>query len=350
MSRDSVELRQVDPLCDQRWPDLVSRSNASSLFHSREWLVALQRTYGYEPVVFTASPEGAPLGEGLLFCRVNSWMTGKRLVSLPFSDHCEPLVDDPTVLVAMLESLKRLVGREGRYIELRPVQATSLPAGFQVSASFCLHAIDLRPDLDHIFSGFHKSHTRRAVKKAQRIGVAIEAERSTGSLEVFYALHTMTRRRHDMPVQPFEWFQNLQESFKDRLTVYVARLDGRPVAAILTLVHKRRLVYKYGCSDVRYNSSGATSALFWRAIRDAKAADLSELDLGRSDLEDDGLQAFKDHLGGTRRTLDYYRYSAGASTSGWRQRLTPTVMHTAQAFVPRAIKTRAGSSFYKHFA
>jgi CelD/BcsL family acetyltransferase involved in cellulose biosynthesis len=348
-SGNSVELRQVDPVRDQRWPELVARSNGSSVFHSREWLVALQRTYGYEPVVFTASPDGAPLGEGLLFCRVNSWMTGKRLVSLPFSDHCEPLVDDPTVLAPMLESLKRLVGREGRYIELRPVQAAAFPTCFQVSASFCLHAVDLRPDLDDIFSRFHKSHTRRAVRKAERVGVAIEAERSAAALEGFYALHTMTRRRHDMPVQPFEWFQNLQESFKERMSVYVARLDDRPVAAILTLVHKRTLVYKYGCSDARYNSSGATSALFWRAIRDAKAADLRELDLGRSDLEDEGLQAFKDHLGGTRRTLDYYRYP-GRSASGWRQRLTPTVMHTAQAFVPRAIKTRAGSSFYKHFA
>ena len=345
----AVELRQIDPLQDPRWPELVDRSDASSVFHRREWLLALQRTYGYEPVAFTASPEGCPLREGLLFCRVNSWITGKRLVSLPFSDHCEPLVDDPETLAGMLEAVKSLVGPEGKYIELRPIETRSLPVGFRSTDRFYWHTVDLCPGLDEIFARFHKSHTQRAIRKADRVGVAIEDERSIAALKAFYVLHTMTRHRHGIPVQPFRWFTNLMESFGDRLRVYTARLDGRPVAAILTLAHKTTLVYKYGCSDARYNSSGATSALFWRAIRDAKSAAFSELDLGRSDLEDEGLQSFKDHLGATRKMLSYYRYRS-ESVSGWSTRLTPLMLRTAQTLVPRVIQARAGSSFYKHFA
>lgn len=341
-------LRAIDPVRDERWTDLIAKNDQSSLFHSPEWLVALQRTYGYEPVAFTTTPDEAPLREAVVFCRVNSWMTGRRLVSLPFSDHCQPLVDDDSSFTVMLESLQRVAGAEGRYIELRPVHA-SLPVGFHPTARFYWHTIDLRPDLDDIFGRFHKSHTRRAIRKAERVGVVIEAERSSSALEAFYALHTLTRHRHGMPVQPFQWFRNLDDTFRDRLCIYLARLDGRPVAAILTLVHKSTLVYKYGCSDVRYNSSGATSALFWRAIRDAKDVGLQELDLGRSDVDDEGLQAFKDHLGAERKTLSYYRYSS-KSTSGWSQRLKPAVVQVARALVPKAIQTRAGSSLYKHFA
>jgi hypothetical protein len=46
--------------------------------------------------------------------------------------------------------------------------------------------------------------------------------------------------------------------------------------------------------------------LFWRAIQHAKAQGMEELDLGRSDLDQPGLVAFKDHLGATRSELTYY--------------------------------------------
>jgi CelD/BcsL family acetyltransferase involved in cellulose biosynthesis len=348
MSRPAA-LIEVDPLHDERWTEITHRHPRASIFHTRMWLQALRATYEYEPVAFTKSAPGERLDNVLLFCRVRSWMTGRRLVSLPFSDHCDALVDDPATLTTMLQSLTQSVGREGRYIELRPIEGTSWPAGFRVSAQFCWHSIDLRPDLDTVFSRFHKSHTQRAIKKADRVGLTIAVDRSIEALEAFYALHTLTRRRHGVPVQPFAWFRNLGEAFTDRLRVYVARMAEQPVAAIVTLRHRQTLVYKYGCSDPRFNSTGATSALFWRAIRDAKAEDLREFDLGRSDMDDVGLQAFKDHLGGERQTISYYRYTSD-TVSSWRRRLTPAVARTAQALVPKAIQVRAGSSLYKHFA
>ena len=79
------------------------------MFHTSGWLRALQRTYGYEPVAFTTSPPGADLDERRsLFCDIRSWLTGRRLVSLPFSDHCEPLVDD----CGQLESICRHVAEQ----------------------------------------------------------------------------------------------------------------------------------------------------------------------------------------------------------------------------------------------
>src|ERR1700704_505888 len=80
---------EIHPLDDPRWSELVGRHPFSSMFHSREWLHALHRTYGYQPIAFTTSQPGAKLQDAVLFCRVDSWLTGRRLVSLPFSDHCE---------------------------------------------------------------------------------------------------------------------------------------------------------------------------------------------------------------------------------------------------------------------
>ncbi len=90
---DTMSIHTIDPLSDRRWDDLVARHPNASAFHQRGWLEALARTYGYEPVVFTTSSPTAELKNGLVFCRVKSWLTGSRLVSLPFSDHCEPICD-----------------------------------------------------------------------------------------------------------------------------------------------------------------------------------------------------------------------------------------------------------------
>jgi CelD/BcsL family acetyltransferase involved in cellulose biosynthesis len=344
---DSVGLQRLDPVTDQRWRNLVDASASSSVFHTPEWLMALQRTYGYEPVAFVDASARESLTDGLLFCRVRSPLTGHRYVSLPFSDHCEPLVEDPHRLMGMLERLRDLGNREGRYIEIKPIRPAMVPEGFEPTQRFFLHVIDLRPDLDAIFGACHRNHMRRAVRKAERVGVVIDVGRTESSLHDFYLLHKMTRRRHHAPVQPLSWFRNLTETFGDRLRVYRARYDGRPVASILTLQHKQTLVYKYGCSDLAYKRLGATPALFWRAIVDAKSAGCIEVDLGRSDLGHDGLIAFKEHLGGRRSMLTYYRYTG--NTAGFRVPRWLVTLQRVLTCAPESVQLRAGNVFYKHF-
>jgi hypothetical protein len=83
----SETMMVIDPLNDIRWTRFVETHPRASLFHSVPWLQALQRTYRYEPLVYTRCPQGQDLTDGIAFCRVESWLTGRRLVSLPFSDH-----------------------------------------------------------------------------------------------------------------------------------------------------------------------------------------------------------------------------------------------------------------------
>jgi len=216
-------LYEVDPLRDERWMSFVQRHPKATVFHTRQWLDALRRSYHYEPVVFTDAAPGEPLVNGVLFCRVKSWITGRRLVSLPFSDHCEPLIESPSVLSAIMESLKARIGNEGRYIELRPLGALPRVTGYAPVSQFTSHSVDLRPSLEHIFAAFHKSHTQRAIRRAERLGVTCETGRSVDLVRLFYRLHMLTRRRHGIPIQPFSWFRNLLECFGETATIYLAR-------------------------------------------------------------------------------------------------------------------------------
>src|SRR5437660_276344 len=82
---------RIDPLRDPRWAELAERHPRASVFHTPGWLEALRRTYGYEPVAYTTTPLGTELTNGIVLCRVYSRITRRRMVSLAFSDHFEPL-------------------------------------------------------------------------------------------------------------------------------------------------------------------------------------------------------------------------------------------------------------------
>src|SRR5262245_20854490 len=97
--------RWIDPLTDPRWPTLVGHHQGGSVFHTRGWLEALKRTYGFEPTALTAESPDGQFASGMVFCRVNSWLTGRRLVSLPFSDHCDPLVTDAGEQEQLIDAL-----------------------------------------------------------------------------------------------------------------------------------------------------------------------------------------------------------------------------------------------------
>ena len=90
---DAPRVYELDPLADTRWIEFVKTHPRASVFHTPNWLHALRLTYGYQPVALTTAPPEEPLTKRAGVLPVNSWLTGRRIVSLPFSDHCEPLVD-----------------------------------------------------------------------------------------------------------------------------------------------------------------------------------------------------------------------------------------------------------------
>lgn len=340
---------EIDPLRDPRWLELLQRSAAASVFHTRGWLEALQRTYDYEPVVYTTSPPGADLANGWVFCRVRSWLTGNRLVSLPFSDHCDPLVEKLEHYEELSHALHAQCDQHGwKYLEYRPLTTGPLEEGFETSQAFYLHKLDLGQDLENLFRNLHKDSTQRKIKRADREGITCVEGYSEPLLSQFYRLLVETRQRHQLPPQPLQWFINLAGCIGSQLKIRVALNKGVPIASILTLSSRRTLVYKYGCASERFFRLGGMQMLFWQIIKDAKEKGMTELDLGRSEVTNQGLIVFKDRLGAARRELRYWRYSAGFRLSSFPSR--PTLHKNGLlSYVPARLLTAGGKLLYKHF-
>jgi hypothetical protein len=339
---------EIHPLHDARWGRFIQSQPCSSIFHTTEWLEALHRSYRFTPRVFTTSPDGAELVNGIVFCEVNSWLTGSRLVSLPFSDHCEPLVKSADDLAVLVSELRKRSARKFKYAEIRP-RFANLSSAFEVipNSEYFVHVLDLRKSLDELHAGFHKDSIQRKIRRSEREGVVLEQGRSDRLLQQFYELLLLTRRRHRIPPQPFRWFRNLVDCFGPSLTVRVASLDRRPIASILTLSHKQTLVYKYGCSDHNFHPAGGMPRLFWEAIKEAKSHEFEQFDLGRSELNHAGLIRFKDHLGATATKVQYSLLFSTGNPDLTRTFQTP-LTQVILSRLPDSIFRLVGDLFYPH--
>ena len=350
-----VPVYKIAPLRDPRWENVLGREPCASIFHTAAWLEALRRTYGYEPVVYTTSPPDSELRNGIVFCQIESWLTGRRLVSLPFSDHCEPLVDDPEdlriILGALGEGSER--PRAWDYIEIRPLRHHQIETSFHESTcDYALHRLDLSPSLSQLFGNLHKDSTQRKIRRAEREGLRYESGRSESLLSSFYQLLILTRRRRGVPPQPLQWFRNLIDCLGEALHIRVAFQGSRPIAAILTLRYKETLLYKYGCSDARFHNLGGMQLSLWRSIEEAKSAGLRTFDFGRSDCDNAGLIRFKERWGALRSSLIYSRYTTSAES---RDNYKPREAHWKLRFakrllshVPGSVLSMAGDVLYKH--
>jgi len=206
---------EIDPLQDPRWTAFTDARRDASIFHRREWLEALKTCYGYLPRALSTSPANLPLSNAVVFCEVRSALTGKRFVSLPFSDHCELLVDDSEQLNLFIDCLNDSVIANGwKYFEVRPVGRVPSPQkSLAISNSYYLHRLDLRRSEESLFRSFHRDCVQRKIRRAEREALRYEEGSSELLLNQFYRLMIVTRRRQGLPPQPLKWFRTLIHSW-----------------------------------------------------------------------------------------------------------------------------------------
>ncbi|MBX9692904.1 MAG: GNAT family N-acetyltransferase [Cyanobacteria bacterium] len=339
----------VNPLVDVRWPDLTGRHSNASVFHSRGWLNTLRTTYGYEPLAFTTSAPSEELTNALLFCVVRSWLTGSRLVSLPFSDHCDPLVENDEQFQALCAHAEAVgVKERWNYVEMRTGNPSlGVADGFRQYRVYQRHRLNLRPSLEALQKGFHKDCIRRRIRHAECQGLGYEEGRSELLIRHLYALIVRTRLRKHLPPQPFEWFQNLIACMGKDVCIRVAFKGNQPIAGIVTLDHGKKMYYKYGASDAEFNNLGAMPLLLWKAIKAAKTAGMEELDLGRSDLDNRGLIRFKERWSAEGVPLSMWRAPASAVSPSC-ERLKLRLAKTVCAYSPSRVLILAGRLLYRH--
>ncbi len=296
----------VDPTLEPRWNDWVLGREAGNIFHTAEWARVLMECYRY-PVHYGVLKDGPRIVGLLPMMEVASVVTGRRGVSLPFSDECAPLLSSDVSLKALVEPVRSLGRQLGwDFLELRG-EAASLP-GAVCSEVQLVHYLKLEATEEAQFKKLKDSH-RRNIQKAQKEGVEIHCLQTIEAVDTYYELHCLTRQRQGVPPQPREFFRAIYEFLiaGRRGFVLLARYRHNWIAGAVFLYAGSQALYKFGASDLAYQHLRANNLLMWEAIRHFRAAGLREFSFGRTDPSNAGLLQFKRGWGAEEVPLRYYR-------------------------------------------
>ena len=343
------DVRIVDPLADAGWDDALQPFPNAGIFHTRAWARVMRDCYGFHPRYITVFDGKRPAGH-LPLMEVASWLTGRRGVSLPFTDYCEPLFDGDDALRALKDAALGF-GRQSRwkYVEFRSnlgFGQDELP-----SLTYWHHDVPLVADEAAQFAAL-KPTVRTATRKAIAAGVRVEASHALDAVENFYALNTITRRAHGLPPQPRSFFVLLHREIISRGdgVVVQAFVESQPAAACVYLYRGKHALYKYGASNPEFQNLRVNDLVMWTAIRWLAERGCATMSMGKTAKEHEGLRRFKLGWGARETELRYYKYGFKAealvkdrdAVAGWHNGLFRRM--------PLVLSRLAGALLYRHMA
>jgi len=342
-------IQPTNPLLEPNWDALVANNPEHSFFHSTAWAKVLAETYGYTPEYFVARKAGK-IDSLLPLMEVDSWLTGRRGIALPFTDDCEPLCPDVNLFKKLFQDAidfgrsrgwKHLECRGGRkfFEEITP------------SLSFYGHSLDLVLSKEQLF-GRLESSARCAIRKAEKDGVKVEISQSLEAVNFFYLLQCKTRKKHGLPPQPFLFFLNIHKHVLSQNLgmVVLARWRETPIAGAICFHLGGRAIYKYGASDEKFQHLRGSNLVMWEAVKWYLQKGVKKLHLGRTSVANEGLRRFKLGRGAGEEKIEYFKYDL---------RTNNFVTDTDEAFgwhnqvfqrLPLFVSRMAGNVLYKHWA
>jgi len=343
----TMEVEIINPLEYPGWDDLLLSQHDHSIFHTTHWARILHESYGYTPLYFTLFHDGA-LSALIPVMEVNSWITGRRAVSLPFTDYCEPIMTENGIFPELMEALLSQ-GRKSKWksIELRPMNA--LPSQYLPASVYFGHALDISRSEDDIFGNLRDS-TKRNIKKAKKEGVEVTFSDSMDSLTQFCRLNCITRKDHGLPPQPAVFFKKIHEHILSNGlgTVALAKHQGKYIAGAVYFHFSDQAFYKYGASDKAYQNFRANNLIMWEAIRLYCTKGCAGLQFGRTEPQNDGLRQFKAGWGAREYPIHYYKYDLRQNAFVKGAMKLTGIHNRIFTMMPLPLLKISGSMLYKH--
>ncbi len=342
----TTSLRLVNPLEDRSWNEALSRSPDASFFHTSNWARVLCESYRYRPAYFVEGRE--TLATLVPFLEVRSVLTGRRGVSLPFTDYSAPIIGDGSDRRDVMRQVVDHARAAGwRYVEIRGLEG--LGGEVPVFSEYHGHVVALAGTEEAQLLALRDS-TKRNIKKAAKEGVTVARLDTEGAVAEFYRLNCLTRKEHGLPPQPPRFFRGLFEHVisKGLGFVFLAYHHGVAVAANVYLHYRDTAIYKYGASDKAFQHLRANNLVMWEAIRWYRQNGYASLCFGRTEPENQGLLQFKSGWGAAERQIRYYRYDVKANAFVRGKAHGPALYNRVFRAMPVSLSRVSGEMLYRH--
>ncbi len=153
-----MNLQIINPITYPGWDELLLSNPDYSFFHSSSWASVLYESYHYKPQYFTLVNDNK-LSVLIPFMEVKNFVTGKRGVSLPFTDYVDPMVAKDINCNNVLNYLIKYGKRAGwKSFEIR--NGRDNIKDIDPSSFYYGHTLDLLQNEDQIFTNLRDSTKR----------------------------------------------------------------------------------------------------------------------------------------------------------------------------------------------
>ncbi|MBI1184766.1 GNAT family N-acetyltransferase [bacterium] len=301
-------LETINPLESTLWSQLVANTQ-TTVFHSTEWISALANTYEWKPQANILLNDSAEPIAGIVYFLIDDFR-GKRIISLPFTDFCDPIArtDEDWQCIS-----KPLLNYH-LPIKMRCLHSQLLAEDdqFQLINQAVWHRIDVQRKEEDVWRDI-RSSARRAIRKSERSGLSVEFRNDKEALQAFFDLHLGIRKyKHRLLPQPYKFFEILWEQFikPGKGCIATAIHDEKVVGSIIYLQWQDTLYYKYSASALDELSTRPTDRIIFESIRYAKQKGLNYIDFGLSEIEHEGLIRFKRKYASDEKLVSFYGYKA----------------------------------------
>lgn len=300
-------LKIINPIGYPNWDDLILTSEKSSFSHTSSWATVISESYNYKPLYFTEI-ENNKLTALIPTMEVKSPLTGKRGVSLPFTDQCPVIASSDAHFKRFLKKIIEYgKNNDWRTIELR--DGEKYLQDKVSSKTYLTHSLNLENPEQKIFFKF-RSSTKRNIKKANKEDIQIKLLNSLESVKEFYRLNCLTRKDHGLPPQPWHFFKKIYDHIITNRKGFIALaiFKDRPIAGGVYFHFGGKAIFKYGASLKVYQQHRPNNLVMWEAIKRCKELGCKRFSFGRTDLTHEGLLQFKRGWGTQEETIHYYKY------------------------------------------
>ena len=304
MSESTLVITESTPAEDAAYSAYVAAHPDAALFHERPWREAVVAAFGHRPHYLLARRGSRVVGVLPMF-QINSVVAGRFLLSMPYSTYGGPLADDADATAALLAHARDLAGRiDAATLELRTVRAADPTQPVRSR-----HARFVRP-LPTNVDAFENYLPRKARAAARKAAATAPLTIASGRehLDTAWRLYARSMRRLASPNYPRRFFRALADALGDRMIVQLVRAERRPVAALVSFIHRDTLMPYFIGLDERVELYGLSHYLYQESMRWGVSRGLRAYDFGRSRIDNTGPYNFKRFCGFEPTPLEYQTF------------------------------------------
>lgn len=338
-----------DNIYDEKILNFITSDNRSEIYHHPAWLNAIQKTLNQKAFyLFSLNNSGEP--DGLLpFIEFRDILSRKKLISLPFSTYCDPLIPREKLFDA-IRFLQQQIS-DYRFIDLRfKENYQNQLKDFSVTSEYYTHILTLRNTIEETFNSFHPRSVKASIRRAEKNNLNIVWDNSIEHLNIFYKLEFKLRKRLFLPPIPFKFFNNVLEELSkfNMISIPIVYKNNIPIAAGFILNFKDTFYLEYTAADKNYFNLYPNHKLFFEVIKRAQNSGAKFIDFGRTSTSNTSLITFKEKWAAERIPLYHYYYPQLTNIKSDNSSLKKILL-SINSHLPDFLLKLEGEIIYKFF-